>query len=73
VAAGVRRALPAGAGRRKVARSLVIEPYGCKWCGVPRRMHGHRWKPPVGMHAWEAPDMAQILVRMRARRAAAGR
>lgn len=44
-------------------------PYGCTWCGEERAHHGRRWAPTIQMHSWEAPREAQILDRMRYRRA----
>ncbi|KPI31405.1 hypothetical protein OV320_2621 [Actinobacteria bacterium OV320] len=44
-------------------------PYGCRWCGTQRWHHGRRWKPVVGLHAWEVPSEALILERMTRRRA----
>jgi hypothetical protein len=48
----------------------TVEPYGCAHCGIPKREHGQRWKPPVGWHKWAAPTDEQIKARMKARRAA---
>lgn len=49
----------------------MTEPGGCTHCGVSQRRHLTRWMPePVGWHQWTAPNQAQILERMRARRAA---
>nr|WP_051766082.1 hypothetical protein [Streptomyces sp. NRRL F-5135] len=45
-------------------------PFGCRWCGIDRRSHGRQWVASQGMHAWERPTDAQILARIRARRAA---
>ncbi|WP_062214725.1 hypothetical protein [Streptomyces sp. NBRC 109706] len=45
-------------------------PFGCRWCGTEQRGHGSRWVASAGMHQWEQPTRAQILARMRARRAA---
>lgn len=44
-------------------------PNGCQHCGIPARQHAQQWKPPVGWHKWEPPTDAQILARMKARRA----
>ncbi|WP_405759516.1 hypothetical protein OG234_13520 [Streptomyces sp. NBC_01420] len=49
-------------------------PFGCRRCGFEPALHGlnvHPWERPA--HPWERPTGAQILARMRARRAAAGR
>lgn len=43
-------------------------PYGCRWCGEPRRGHGRQYVPSTGWHPWEQPTSKQILARMRARR-----
>ena len=52
----------------------LIEPGGCRWCRIPEREHMQRWMPPSkggpGWHQWEPPTDAQILARMKARRAA---
>jgi len=45
-------------------------PYGCRWCGTQKDHHGRRYKMPVDMHSWEAPDTWLILLRMHRRRAA---
>lgn len=44
-------------------------PYGCSWCGDERHHHGSQWAPIIGLHKWTTPTQAQILARMRARRA----
>ncbi|MGW1468491.1 hypothetical protein ACWCPT_29615 [Streptomyces sp. NPDC002308] len=52
-------------------------PNGCHHCGVEKDTHMGPWVPPVGWqwgkptgwHQWERPTNAQILARMRARRA----
>ncbi len=48
----------------------VVEPSGCRHCGIPKRKHYQQWKPPVGWHQHTAPTDSQILTRMKARRAA---
>ncbi|MEU0691933.1 hypothetical protein [Streptomyces uncialis] len=45
-------------------------PSACGQCGVPERQHAQQWEPSAGWHTWVAPSQAQILARMRARRAA---
>jgi hypothetical protein len=46
-------------------------PSGCRWCGVePGKHYGGAWVPRKGWHQWVRPTSAQILARMRARRAA---
>ncbi len=47
-------------------------PYGCRWCGEPRRGHPlDKWTPVVdGYHQWTEPTQGQIKARMLARRAA---
>ncbi|RKN61908.1 hypothetical protein D7231_32065 [Streptomyces klenkii] len=47
----------------------AAQPSGCRWCGIPKRPHARRWTAAAGWHAWQAPTDAQILARMRARRA----
>lgn len=55
---------------RLAARGITDEPpYGCTWCGEEYGFHGRRWAPIIQMHNWEAPDQAEILERMRRRRA----
>ncbi|MFC8447587.1 hypothetical protein [Kitasatospora sp. NPDC057223] len=44
-------------------------PSGCRHCGISKPEHMQRWKSGVGWHAWEPPTQAQILARMKARRA----
>lgn len=46
------------------------DPFGCRWCGTPQYHHGRSYNAGAGMHGWERPTNAQILARMRARRAA---
>lgn len=46
----------------------MIEPNGCRWCGIPERVHAQRWTPSVGWHKHEQPVDAQRLARMRDRR-----
>ncbi|MFJ7998970.1 hypothetical protein ACIQ7D_17740 [Streptomyces sp. NPDC096310] len=53
-----------------VLRRSLPSPFGCRWCGIARRSHGRQWIASQGWHAWEQPTNAQILARMRARRAA---
>jgi len=47
-------------------------PFGCRWCGDERHHHGVQYLRGQGGHGWERPTDAQILARMRARRAAKG-
>ncbi|WIB65273.1 hypothetical protein [Curtobacterium sp. MCBD17_040] len=49
---------------------LAPSPDGCRYCGWPRRTHGHSYAPGVGSHYWVDPTGEQRLVRMRTRRAA---
>ncbi len=44
-------------------------PSGCRWCGLSNP-HWQYWRPGKGYHQYEPPTQAQILARMRARRAA---
>ena len=53
-----------------VDRVSAKPPFGCKYCGIEHRGHGHRWTKGVGMHFFYRPSDAQILARMRARRLA---
>ncbi|MFF1574703.1 hypothetical protein ACFVWR_18340 [Leifsonia sp. NPDC058292] len=46
-----------------------IVPFGCAWCGTPKRQHGRRWDQAKGMHSWEQPSQEQTWLRMLARRA----
>jgi hypothetical protein len=50
--------------------SSVVEPFSCRWCDIPQRRHGRQHTAPAGWHTFERPTDAQILARMRARRAA---
>ncbi|CAM5683801.1 hypothetical protein SRIMM317S_03407 [Streptomyces rimosus subsp. rimosus] len=45
------------------------EPYACAWCGISLP-HGIQHGVGVGGHGWVRPSDAQILARMKARRAA---
>ncbi|MER7835290.1 hypothetical protein ABTY98_05105 [Streptomyces sp. NPDC096040] len=45
-------------------------PYGCRWCGIDPAEHRARRTAAAGLHTWARPTRAQILARMRARRAA---
>lgn len=48
----------------------VPTPFGCRWCGAERGSHGWMWIPRFPqLHRWERPTNAQILARMKARRA----
>lgn len=57
--------------RQKLAnRGIAFEPpYGCRWCGDEAHRHGSQWAPIIGMHQWKQPSQAEILERMRRRRA----
>ena len=48
----------------------MVEPYGCRHCGLTRRSHAQRWtsKDGIGWHIWQAPFDRQILRRMKIRR-----
>lgn len=48
----------------------TAEPSACRHCGIPFRRHYQHWIEPVGWHQWTAPTSAQILARMKTRRAA---
>lgn len=50
--------------------SHTDSPNGCKWCGIEERSHYRRWKPPTGLHLWEAPTDEQRKNRMTTRRLA---
>jgi hypothetical protein len=45
-------------------------PSGCRWCGDEQYHHGRSYVRSVGMHGWEQPTRAQVIARMKARRAA---
>lgn len=45
-------------------------PFGCRWCGIHPAEHRARRTAAAGLHTWERPTRAQVLARMRARRAA---
>jgi len=47
-----------------------VNPNGCRFCGIDQRDHMQRWSKSIGWHQWDQPTNAQILARMRARRAA---
>ena len=44
-------------------------PNGCRHCGDDEIHHGWQWDPSAGLHQWQPPTQAQILDRMKARRA----
>lgn len=44
------------------------DPYGCRWCGWAKAIHGRRYAGSVGMHGWATPTNEQIYARMVARR-----
>jgi hypothetical protein len=52
------------------AAESEVEPSGCRYCGIPARVHAQQWKASVGWHKWVLPTQAQIKARMLARRAA---
>lgn len=52
-----------------MAAVTVAEPSAWRWCAIPSREHAQQWKPPVGWHQHTPPTTAQILDRMKARRA----
>lgn len=56
--------------------SRLAIPSACRWDGVPEREHAQQWVAPSkggpGWHRYVPPTDAQILARMRARRAAKG-
>ncbi|MFT2014647.1 hypothetical protein ACMA1D_02180 [Streptomyces sp. 796.1] len=71
--AEVTEALRAAEGRADglaVGRPAVLEPDGCRHCGIPERGHARQWTRAAGWHAWVEPSDGQRLERMRARRAA---
>ncbi|MEU8740537.1 hypothetical protein AB0K62_13530 [Streptomyces halstedii] len=53
-----------------IRHHVAPPPFGCRWCGEQAGHHGRSYVRSQGMHAWEQPTTAQILARMRARRAA---
>lgn len=55
---------------RDLMRERVSEPYGCAYCGTPKRFHGRRYISGAGMHGWERPSDEQVKDRMLARRVA---
>lgn len=56
--------LPTG----EIIPALTGAPSGCQRCGIPEREHGRQYLDGVGTHSWQQPTMAQIKLRMRARR-----
>lgn len=46
---------------------MTVHPFGCGRCGLPQP-HGRQYDRDGG-HQWERPTDAQILARMKARRA----
>jgi hypothetical protein len=49
---------------------IIWSPFACRWCGEERSNHGRSYVPSKGLHGWEQPTPAQIIARMKARRAA---
>lgn len=47
-----------------------IEPYGCRYCGLPKRGHARRWSKDEGWHSWTAPEQETVKPRIVARREA---
>lgn len=47
----------------------VPNPHGCRYCGDDEYHHGQQWHQTAGLHHYEPPTPAQILDRMKARRA----
>jgi hypothetical protein len=58
---------------RAGADSYSWHPYGCRFCGAPKRSHG--WRPSCTSpdHRWAAPHDWLILARMQIRRVDANR
>lgn len=50
--------------------TLDVSPFGCRWCGTARRLHGRRYVAGADVHGWERPTNEQIKLRMQTRRAA---
>lgn len=48
----------------------IVDPDGCRWCGIAELRHGQRWHQDIGRHGWVGPTSKQRLDRMLARRAA---
>ena len=46
----------------------MIDPNGCRWCGLGARGHVQRWNRMAGWHKWVPPTQFQIKERMFARR-----
>jgi hypothetical protein len=47
----------------------MIDPNGCRFCGITQRGHAIQYGPS-GRHTWTPPTQQQIKDRMAARRAA---
>jgi hypothetical protein len=45
----------------------MINPNGCRLCGIDRRGHAIQYGPP-GRHTWTQPTQQQVKERMHARR-----
>ena len=43
----------------------LVNPNGCRHCGIDQRGHGRQWTPEAGSHAWTAPTDAQRKARMK--------
>ena len=54
----------------RIRHRAAPNPYSCRWCGTDRHHHGRSYVRSQGTHFWAEPTTAQILARMRARRAA---
>lgn len=46
----------------------LVNPDGCRWCGVDRYEHFQRWAPEVQWHVWTEPTSEQRKRRMFVRR-----
>lgn len=51
-----------------MTQNRVIQPNGCRWCGINKRPHARQWTQEAGWHSWEQPTRDQIKQRMLARR-----
>ncbi|MEW9521762.1 hypothetical protein [Streptomyces tubercidicus] len=68
VEAAHRRGLHLRAENGMFYSSRYVTLFGCRWCGLDKRIHCGGAATPRGLHSWEQPTEAQL----RARKAAAG-
>lgn len=46
----------------------LVNPNGCRHCGIDQRRHARQWTEQAGWHTWTQPTQEQMKARMKARR-----